>query len=235
MTANPNNVSSSYISQTSATISVQLGVISSNVNFGFVRRWSSQWIRVTRDGTNPRDSVVVIGNDANDVTRDQEVTNSSGKFLLINLSTGQYTVEPVLGSGESSSPAFANVVVTAGATVSVGTFTVTGVFGTVRGNVLASGAPIRTGVVILCTTTTISATPPALSSATLTGAGYYMTNSYEDGTYSLDVVGSTSTDYKLYGYAIRRFNGTVASTTVRSLTNVSIVAGNTTNGIDFAW
>ncbi len=233
VTANPNNVSSTYISQTSSTVNVQLGRITSDVNFvlssggrigGFV----------TRDGINALSSVVVIGNDTNDITRDQEVSNSSGRFLLINLSTGQYTVEPVLEAGESSTPSSAVVTVTPGTTVFAGTFTVAGVFGTVSGNVTLSGAPIQTGVLILCTTTTVPATPPALSSMTMSGAGYYLNNSHEDGTYSIDVVGSTSTNYKMYAY-YTSFTGSVASTTVRTLTNVSITAGNTTSGMNFAW
>ena len=234
VTANAGNVSSSYVSQTSATINVQLGMINSDVNFTLSSGGRISGF-VTRDGTNAISSVGVIANDVNDITRDQEVTNSTGRFLLINLSPGQYTVEPVLGSGESSTPAFATVTVSAGSTVSVGTFTVAGVFGTVRGNVTATGDPIRTGVLILCTTTTISGTPPVLSSTTLSGTGYYMTNSYEDGTYSIDVVGSTTTSYKMYGY-YTTFSGTSAEhNDSYADRTVSVTAGNTTSGQNFAW
>lgn len=231
--ANAAQVSSSYVSQTSATVQVQLGQVLSNVNFRLSQGGRVSGF-VTRDSVNPLSGVALIANDVTGITRDQEISGSNGQFLLINLSTGVYSVEPVLGSGESSTPSSTLVTVTAGATVSVGTFTVAGSFGTIRGSVTAGSAAIRTGVLIFCSTTIISGTPPALSSATLTGVSYNMTNSYEDGTYSMDVRGSTSTTYRVYAY-YTTFNGVVSSTTVRSTSGVSVIAGSITSGINFTW
>lgn len=233
VSANSGNVSSSYISQTSATVVVTLGAITSNVNFSLSQGGRIRG-SVTRDGINAIPGVSVIAIDSNDVTREQEVSGSSGQFLLINLATGTYTVEPVLGSGESSSPGSYSVTVTAGATVVAGTFTITGVFGTIRGSVTSGGSPIRTGVLLICSTSTISGAPPALSSGTLTGSGYYLTNSYEDGTYSVDVIGSTTTNYKVYAY-YTTFNGTTSSTSLRSNVSVSVTPGNTTSSVNFSW
>lgn len=233
VTANPNNGNSMYIAQTSHTLSVELGRIKSDVNFVLAQGGRMRGF-VTRDGTNPLSGISIAAFDSNGNVRGQEVSAIDGRYLIVNISTGLYTVEPVLGSGETATPSSTTVTVTAGSTVSIATFTITGAFGTVRGNATASSQAIRTGVLVVCTTTTISGVPPTLSYASITGAGYYMTNTYEDGTYSLDVRGSTSTTYKLYAY-YTTFTGSTSSTTVRSQTNVSITAGQTTSGVNFSW
>ncbi|HMZ27979.1 MAG TPA: hypothetical protein PLM37_11725, partial [Elusimicrobiota bacterium] len=49
-------------------------------------------------------------------------------------------------------------------------------------------------------TATISGVPPTMNLAALMGPAYYTTASGEDGTYSLDVRGSTSTAFRVYAY-----------------------------------
>lgn len=231
--ANPNNSNGSYISISSQNVQVQLGRVSSDVNFvlsqgGRIRGF------VTRDGINALPGVAVAAYNSNDVVMDQEVSGSDGYFTLVNLSTGDYTVEPVLGSGEASSPSTDSVTVTAGNTVSVTTFTVTGAFGSVRGSVTISGEPIRTGVLVICSTMSMSSGPPTLSVTTLNSAAIYIANSYEDGTYAMDVRGSTAATYNLYAY-YSTFTGNNPVISTRTASNITVTAGQTTSGVNFAW
>lgn len=232
ITANPNNSVSNYVYMTSNSVSVSLGQITSDVNFTLTQGGRLRGF-ITRDGTNALTGIAVVAMDDDDVARDEDVSNSSGYFMLVNLSTGNYSVEPIIGSGETSSPAAIVSTVTAGVTTFVGTFTVTGTFGTIRGNVTSTSNPIRSGVLIVCSTSSIT-TPPSLNSTTLTGAGYYTTNSYEDGTYTLDVHGSTTSTYNLYAY-YTLFNGNYATVSTRTTSGISVLAGQTTSGVDFSW
>jgi hypothetical protein len=232
ITANPDNYNTSYIAVTSQTIPVVLGEVKSNVNFvvsqgGRIRGFA------TRDGINALSNVAFAAFDVNDVARDQEVSSSNGYFTLTNLATGTYRVEPVLDTGETASPTYVSTTVTAGSLVSVGTFTITGTFGTIRGTVTENSNPIRVGVLVLVSTRTIVSLP-SLSATTLTGASYYLTNSYEDGTYAIDVRGSTSTTYNMYAF-YTTFNGNIPSVSTRSLSSVSVTAGSTTYNKNFTW
>jgi hypothetical protein len=134
----------------------------------------------THNNYNTLTNVGFAAFDANDVVKDQQVSATNGYFTLTNLATGTYRIEPVLDSGETASPTSISTTVTAGALVNIGTFTITGTFGTIRGTVTDSSNPIRVGVLVVVTTKTVTALP-TLSAATLTGASYYLTNSYEDG------------------------------------------------------
>jgi hypothetical protein len=230
--ANPNNLVSNYVYMTSAAVSVSLGRVSSDVNFTLTQGGRLRGF-ITRDGTNALAGVAVVAMDDDDVARDQDVSSSSGYFTLVNLSTGNYSVEPILGSGETATPTAITSTVTAGVTTFVGTFTVTGTFGTIRGSVTSSGSAIRSGVMIVCSTSTFTV-PPTLNSGTLTGAGYYSTNSYEDGTYTMDVYGSTTTTYNLYAY-YTQFSAVSPTVSTRTATSISVTAGQTTSGVNFSW
>jgi hypothetical protein len=233
VTANPSNQNTSYVSASSQGVVVNLGQVYSDVNFilsqgGRIRGF------VTRDGTNALPGVALAAFDSNGVARDEEVTGVDGRYTLTNLSTGTYYVEPILGSGETSTPSQSTVTVTAGSLVSAATFTITGAFGNIRGSVTLSSSSIRTGVLIVCSTSSLSAGPPALNTNTLTGAGYYITNSYEDGTYALEVRGSTTTTYNLAAY-YTVFSGNNPVISTRTASNISVTAGATTSGVNFTW
>lgn len=81
---------------------------------------------------------------------------------------------------------------------------------------------------------TLTTGPQALSLSTLASAPYYITNSYEDGTYALDVRGSTTTTYRLYGY-YPSYNGNNAVISTVTVGGISVNAGLTTSGVDFAF
>ncbi len=236
VTANADNDNPSYISLSSANISVGLGQIVSGVDFVLSQggRFSGF---VSRDGTNALPGIAVTATDSNDVSRDIQVSDVNGRFTTINIATGTYDITPILDSLESSTPTKVTATVTAGATVSVGTFTVTGALGTIAGNVTAGGIPIATGVLIVVTTKTLAGSPPAapaLSTATLTDSAYYITSSREDGTFSVDVRGSTNPVYRVYGYYYASANGGADSGTSRTAT-ASVLAGQTTSQVNLAW
>lgn len=230
--ANPNNQNSSYVSASSQSITVSLGQVTSDINFTLSQGGRIRGF-VTRDGTNPMPGIAVVAYNAGGTAADNEVSGSDGRYTLVNLATGTYTVEPILGSGEISTPSNSAVTVTAGGLVSASTFTISGSYGTIRGAVTSGGAAIRTGVLIICSTTTITS-PPSLNTTTLTGAGYYVANSYEDGTYSMEVRGSTSTTYRLYAY-YTTFTGSVPIVSTRSTSGVTVTQGVTTSGVNFTW
>lgn len=232
VTANPGNANPLYISQQLENIPVSLGQITSGVDFvlsqgGQVRGW------VTRDGVNPLPGVSIIALDPNGAARGQDISKNDGKFLIINLDTGSYTVQTVLDSGETSTPLTLSAEVTGGSSIFIGTFTITGAFGKIAGSLNFQSKPISTGVLILATPSTITS-PPAINSALGTGMNLYSTNSYENGTYSLDVRGSTMTTYNVYAYYPRLVGQTpVISTGTAS--GITVVPGQTTPNINFSW
>ncbi len=231
VTANPSNLNSQYVSLSSQSLDIQLGQVTSNVNFSL-----SQGGRVrgsaTRDGINALPGIAFSVLDVNGYARGSGVSGSDGRFMVMNIATGTYTVEPILGSGESSTPPTTSATVSAGSLVDVGTFTISGSFGYVRGNVTVSGKAIRSGVLVVCSTSTLTA-PPTINAASLTNGAIYIGNSSEDGTYVLNVRGST-VPYKVYGY-YTTYNVTTPSTTYRSQSGITVTAGSTISGVNLAW
>lgn len=232
VTANPGNGNASYEAKTQAGVIVTLGNVTGNVNFVLAQGGQvSGWI--TADGVNPLPGVSMVALDSNGQARDTEVSGSNGNFLLINLTTGTYTIQPVLDPKQTSTPSTKLVTVAAGTTVSAGTFTVTGAMGKVTGSVTASGQPIKSGVLFVISTTTITTPPPALNAGALTGAAYYAGSSGEDGTYSVDVRGSTTTTYNVAAF-YTRLNGQTPVISSQTVANVSVTPGQTTSK-NFTW
>jgi len=232
LTANPSDVNATYVSQ-NQTVAVVLGEVTSGANFTLSQGGRITG-RITRDGTNGLSGIAVAASNSSGITVDQEVSGSNGSYTLVNLATGTYTVEPVLDAGETSNPTSLSVVVAAGTTVTASTLTITGAYGTVSGSVAKSGSAIKTGVLIVVSTTTISGSPPALSSSTLTGAPYYSASSLEDGTYSVGVRGSSTTVYRVHAF-YSTLNGSTPVLSSAAVAGVSITAGVTTSGVNFAW
>ncbi|MBI4368870.1 MAG: carboxypeptidase regulatory-like domain-containing protein [Elusimicrobia bacterium] len=236
VTANPNNANANYVSQSSQSVVVNLGKVTSNVNFTLSQGGQLQGF-VTRDGLNALPGIAIVALNANDIALDQDITESDGKFFLNDLATGTYTVEPVLGSSEQSTPGSIVSTVTIGSNLHIGTFTITSAFGKITGNMSDDGETIKTGVLVLVTTVTLSGSPPAppsLSSATLTGAPYYLANSKEDGSYAIDVRGSTTTTYRVYAYYYTMSDNTPVIN-AQSTSGISVTAGATTSGVNFSW
>jgi hypothetical protein len=233
VTANPNNLLSGYVSQDQTGILVNLGQVVSNLKFILSQGGKFRGF-VTRDGINALSGVAVGAFDSNKAIRAQDVSDSAGNFLLVNLSTGSYNVEPILDSGEVSSPVSRSATIIAGGDTHVGMFTITGAIGKVKGSVSAFGNLVKTGALIVASTTSVGGGPPAISSSSLSGAAYYAVSSTEEGLYTLEVRGSTSTTYNIYAYHTT-FNGTTPTILVSSGTGISVLSGQTVNGINFSW
>ncbi|MDI6757535.1 MAG: carboxypeptidase-like regulatory domain-containing protein, partial [Endomicrobiia bacterium] len=232
--ANPDNIHTQYVSQTRDDITVNLGQITSGVNFvlsqgGRIRGWA------TRDKINPLPGISMSALDSGGALKAQAISGVDGYFALVNLSTGIYTVAPELDSKETSSPVSSTTTVPIGSNIFIGSFTITGAFGKITGNVRATGEPISTGVLIIASTSSFpTAAPPAISSQTITGEPYYMTNSNEDGTYILEVRGSTTTFYRVVAFYPRK-SGSSFWTSTATLLNVRPLAGYTTANVNFSW
>jgi len=233
VTANPNNDNTLYVSQTVDNVTVNMGEVTSGIDFvlsqgGRISGW------VTRDKINPLPGISMVASLLESgAVKGSEISGSNGRFTIVNLSTGIYKVAPELESGETSVPSYSTCTVTPGSNIFVGSFTITGAYGRITGTVRASGRPISTGVLIAASTSSFTA-PPTLSSASIITTPYYFTNSYEDGTYILEVRGSTLTPYY-----VRAFYPVVtkSSVTINTLlsTGTWVTPGQTTSGINFSW
>ncbi|MEI7529708.1 MAG: carboxypeptidase regulatory-like domain-containing protein [Elusimicrobiota bacterium] len=236
VTANPvTGGSASYVNASSASIRVDAGEVHGGVDFVLYQGGRIKGF-VTRDGTNGLPGVSMAILDYNSVARDVQVTGSDGRFVSVVLSTGYYTVQPSLGTLENSSPVVSTATITtAGGTVFSSSFTISGAMGAISGTVSFAGQPIKSGVLIVVTTTTVtSAGPPDINSATLTGPPFYMVSSMENGTYLVEVRTSTSPAYKVYAYyPVAGSTGTVVYT--GSALSVPVTAGQTYTGVNFSW
>ena len=235
--ANAGNGNPSYVSISSLSVTVFLGQIHDNVNFVLSQGGRISGF-VTRDGINALPGVTVTAFDSNGVAQDSEVSDTSGRFTTINIATGPYTMVPELDSLEISTPATTTAIVGSGQTVFSTTFTVTGALGTISGNVTSGGATITTGVLIVITTSTLAGVPPApptLSSTTLASAAIYLASSQEDGTYSVGVRQSTSPTYNAYGYYTTLSSTGGVTFQTQQLTGISVLAGSSVTGKNFAW
>lgn len=228
--------SANYITVSSLAINVNLGEIHTGVDFALSQGGRISGF-VTRDGTNPLPGVAVSILDSNGYSHDTQVSGSNGYFTTLNIATGTYDVDLALDSIENQSPLNVSATVVPGGNTFSSTFTVTGALGAITGNVTLSGAPLKTGALIVVTTVTLAGSPPAppaLSSANLVGSPYYIASSLEDGSYHVDVRQSTSTTYRVYAY-YTTYSG--ATPTINSLviTGVGVLSGQTVSGQNFAW
>ncbi|MEI7528330.1 MAG: carboxypeptidase-like regulatory domain-containing protein, partial [Elusimicrobiota bacterium] len=236
ITANPAvGGNAAYVTVSSQTISVAAGEVHAGVDFTLYQggRISGS---VTRDGSAGLPGVAVSILDANSIAKDQQVTGSDGSFLSVVLSTGYYIAQPTVGMLETVTPISSTVtIVGMGTTYFSSTFTVSGALGYITGTVKSGGLPIKTGVLIVVTTATLSGTPPAppdLSTATLTGSPYYLVSSMENGIYTAEVRNGAL--YNVYSYYPKAGSSSAVILSSKT-TGVSVTAGQTTSGVNFSW
>jgi hypothetical protein len=225
----------SYVSRSSPSIPVTLGDVYGGVDF-FLNQGGRVTGKVTRDGVNAVPGIALVAVNSGGVGVDQQVTDTTGRFTFVDLTTGSYTISAVLDSGETSTPVSVTTNVAAGATADIGTFTVVGAFGRITGTATYGGVPIQTGVLIVASTAAVSA-PPALSAATLSGTPYYIGQTREDGTYTIDIRGSTNPAYNLgaYYFSFATSVSTVPVISTKTYTNVQVYPGSTTASINFSF
>ena len=145
---------------------------------------------------------------------------------------------PALGTLETSNPTVSTATISVmGGSVFSSSFTIYGAMGAISGTVKFGGLPIKSGVLIVVTTTTLTGTPPAppdISTGTLTGPPFYMVSSMENGNYLAEVRTSTNPAYKVYAYyPVAGSTGTVIYS--GSALNVPVTAGQTYTGVNFSW
>jgi len=227
--ANPSMYNPSYTSETRDNIVVNLGEFNSGNDFILSGAGQVLGYVCNYNTANPYPGVSVLSVDLNDNTVAETISGTDGKFYMRNISTGTYIIKPVLDTNQTSSPESISVSVTAGNKIFVGTFTITGAWGTIRGTATVGGMPIDTGVLIITTTgTIIGALPPDISTAVLSGIPYYMASTMADGTFKVDVrVSTASATYNLYGW-YTTYSGDTPVITKKTVTGVSVTGGQTT-------
>lgn len=223
---NPGNANSSYqeyvdISQT-LTLG-QLGTVSADLSLrGVVMGY------ITSDGNSVLPNIQVTASRSGQQFG-AATSDSSGNFYFHNLTTGTYQIEPTLDPLEQWSPSSFTAVAAAGQTVHVGTFVVTGAQGSVGGTVRYNGELVTTGSLILISTGVIPATPPAIiASSAPARAVYYSGSSKADGTYTIEVRGSTSTTYNLSVY-VPVISGDAVTVTTKTYSGLVVYSTGTTN------
>lgn len=239
LTANPNNLNNDYTSLVITTVPVTLGQITSGIDFDISPGGAISGT-VESDASDPLPNVLVMAYDYNSNEITSVLTESDGSFVISNLPTSgnDYKITPILDSGESSTPASRIVTVTAGNTVdedrdgSYIEFEVTSAYGSLEGTVKYDGELIKTGVLIIATTSTIASNPPDIDYTLRSGTNlYYGTFSKSDGTYTLYVRGGNS--YNVYAWYTTMDNG-VPDTDRDDNADNSISAG-TSVTVNFTW
>ncbi|MDE2312819.1 MAG: carboxypeptidase regulatory-like domain-containing protein [Elusimicrobia bacterium] len=175
-------------------------------------------------GTTPLLDLVVTANSGG--SQAGTGTSDASGLFYIRLPTGTYTVEPTLDSGQSASPASITATASAGQTVFVGTFTISGAMGTIAGSVTDNGSAVTSGALILASTATIPASPTSIcASSAPAQTPIYSVSSLSDGTYSLPVRGGYSYNMEVYIPAV---SGPGVTVTQKSYSGVSVSPSQTT-------
>ena len=123
---------------------------------------------------------------------------------------------------------------TAGASIFIGTMTVSNAFGRIQGTVSSGGNSITTGVLVVAVAspnTILTSLPPTNDSTLRNGSVVYYTASAEsDGTYTLPVRGGAT--YNVYAW-YTSFSGNTPTVTKRS--SVTTVSAGNSATVNFTW
>jgi prepilin-type N-terminal cleavage/methylation domain-containing protein len=239
ITANPGNLNPSYVSVSSNNISINAGEIKSGVNFVLFQGARISGKVVIAGSTVAVPGIPVLITDIYETPRDNQITDASGRFITNVLSTGSYIIIPQTDSKESVNPSTYTLILTSpGTTVFSTTFSITNAIGYIAGSVKFQNQPIKTGVLIVVSTVSLSGIPPKppdISSYTLSGSPYYMASSNEEGNYLVEVRGSTNPAYNVYSYYPYLDNNDNFVIYWSSRTNVKVYAGQVVSNINFSW
>lgn len=203
---NPNNANSLYVEQ-DVPVTVATGQLLTEDTVLSQGGTLTGYVSI---GATPIPNFTVTAN-LNGNQMGAAVTNSAGVFTIRGLSTGTYVVEPVVDTGQDTSPLSINGTVVVSQTVNIGTFTVSGAYGSITGTVKNNNALVTTGAMILASTGTIPATLPAVYGSSAAAQNpVYAVSSLADGTYTLPVRGSNTYNLKVF---VPTLSGTSAVTT----------------------
>ncbi|MCK5583471.1 MAG: hypothetical protein KAI33_06755, partial [Elusimicrobiales bacterium] len=173
------------------------GAVTSGIDFTLTTGGNIAGRVVTMGGVDPLPNTPIVVY-KNSMAQGDGITDEDGYFQITGVSSGTYSVEPQLEAGESYSPSISTNV-NANDSLFIGTFTVSGAMGYIKGTVKNGGEIIDTGVLIYASTDTITSTPPILNAALRSGTViYYAASSNFDGTYTLPVRGGYT--YNIYAW-----------------------------------
>jgi hypothetical protein len=216
---NPNNANALYVEQ-DVPVTINTGqLLTSNM----VLSQGGTLTGYVSIGSTPIPNFTVTAN-LNGNQMGASVTNAAGVFTIRGLSTGTYVVEPVVGTGQDTSPLTINGTVLVSQTVNIGTFTVAGALGSITGTITNNSALVTTGAMILASTVAIPGTLPAIYGSSAAAQNpVYAVSSKADGTYVLPVRGSNTYNLKVY---VPSLSGTTAVTTAsKSYSNIVVSPG----------
>jgi hypothetical protein len=177
-------------------------------------------------GTTPQPNIPVTANVGGSQYAGA-TSNTSGYFYMRNITTGTYTVFPVIDVGQDSSPNSVSVTLNAGQTVFVGSFTVVGALSTLTGSVTYSGSALTSGALVVASTGSLASTPiSVVASSASAQTVRYMVSTQADGTYTLPLRGANTYYVSIYVPVVNSSAGTV-STTTKTYTNVFVPVNST--------
>jgi len=166
---------------------------------------------VTSSGGDPLANVVIIAADVATLQeRANDMTDINGQYSLSNLAsdmTDTYYILPYLSetSGETSTPARYELTFTSTGTYFTDkNFSISQAYAVITGTVTENNQKIKTGVLIIATTSTIAGDPSTINSTFRSGSQvYYSCSSGVEGYFSINVpgaVGAGTLTYYLYAW-----------------------------------
>ncbi|MBI2385941.1 MAG: carboxypeptidase regulatory-like domain-containing protein [Elusimicrobia bacterium] len=220
--ANPNNLEPSYVQGIEAPVVAEGAVTTQNFTLNFGGRITGY----VTTGTTPLAYQAITAVDDAGLQAGSGVTDTGGNFTIRNVSTGTYTVYPVLESGQDVMPNSLSAPVSSTGSVFVGTFTVNGAFGSIEGTVSDASGLVTSGALLLASTNTILSTPAAIvGSSAPAQVPMYMVSSKADGTYILPVRGGST--YYLSAY-VPVISGTGVTITTKTYSGIIVSPSATT-------
>ncbi|MBI5239727.1 MAG: prepilin-type N-terminal cleavage/methylation domain-containing protein [Elusimicrobia bacterium] len=208
ITANAGSVNASYIASDYDVV-VSSGGLTSVPDFHLAKGATLKGFVTPGTGGLPNIPVSA----SNGGTPYEDTSDGTGYFyIFVATSPTAYSVAPILDPmqgyvGQPVAPAAGGNPITvtadtAGSTIWIGTFTIIGGMGTVKGSVKYNGSPITTGVLITARVGGVVTDPPAavVASSAAAQTAIYSVTSQADGTYTLEVRQSTTTGYSLRAF-----------------------------------
>lgn len=220
VTANPGNANPQYV-QSIAQPTIVTGQVTTQ-DFALTEGGIIMGF-ISTDGTSILPNVQVAASRGG-VQYGLATSDTAGNFYIKNLTTGTYDVAPILDPMESFSPVNLSTFVAPGETVYVGTFTISGALGSIGGTITdtATGELVTSGALIVVSLGAISSPPPRIvASSSAAQTVLYVGSSLADGSYLVEVRGSTTATYNLSAF-IPVISGDSVSVTTKTYTGISV-------------
>ncbi len=225
---NPNNTNPSYVQDIQTPVITAGAVTTQDITLNLGGRITGY----VTTGTTPLAYQAIAATSGSGSQAGSGVTDATGVFTIRNVSTGTYTVFPVLESGQDVAPNTISATLTSAGSVFAGTFTVSGAFGSIAGTVSDASGLVTSGALMIASTNTIASSPAAIvGSSAPAQVPIYMVSSKADGTYTLPVRGGAT--YYLSAYVpvisgtgvtvtTKTYSGIIVSPSASTTKNVSI-------------